>query len=92
MTLPALTTKIAAKARISKRAARIALETILEAILRETGAGRKVTFRGFGVFRVVQRAARKGRDPTSGATIPIPSRRVLVFRASSRLQDKPPAT
>ena len=51
MTLPKLTAHMAMKARISKRAARAALNAFLNAVVEDTAAGGTVMFRGFGTFR-----------------------------------------
>ena len=88
MTLPKLTAHMAMKARISKRAARAALNAFLNAVVEDTAAGGTVMFRGFGTFRVVDRAPRKGRDHSTGQPVPIPARRVLSFRPSEELRDK----
>ena len=44
--------------------------------------GESVEFRGFGTFKVVDRKARKGRNPRTGEEIQIPQRKVPVFRSS----------
>ena len=44
--------------------------------------GESVELRGFGTFRVVQREARRGRNPKTGEEIMIPRRKVPVFRCS----------
>ena len=52
--------------------------------LREAlAAGESVTFTGFGSFKVVERAARKGRNPRTGEELTIPASTVANF---------PPAT
>jgi DNA-binding protein HU-beta len=50
--------------------------------------GEKVTISGFGSFRVIDRAAQKGRNPQTGQTITIPARRVVKFRPAKKLAER----
>ncbi|NLB06201.1 MAG: HU family DNA-binding protein, partial [Desulfobulbaceae bacterium] len=61
------------------------LLSALEAAMKE---GQRVTLVGFGSFSVVDRAPRTGRNPKTGETVPIPSRRVVRFRPGKELADK----
>ena len=42
--------------------------------------GKTIELRNFGVFKVKQRAPRRGRNPKTGQEVPVPSRRVVVFK------------
>jgi nucleoid DNA-binding protein len=42
---------------------------------------------GFGTFRVVNRKARTGRNPQTGATIQIAAKTVLKFRVAKAAKD-----
>jgi hypothetical protein len=42
--------------------------------------GERVAIPGLGIFSVRERAARKGRNPRTGAVINIPARKVVVFQ------------
>jgi len=42
--------------------------------------GKTVELRNFGVFKVRQRAPRRGRNPKTGQEVPVPSKRVVVFK------------
>ena len=58
------------------------------ASLREAlAAGESVTFTGFGSFKVVERAARKGRNPRTNEEITIPSSKVVKFTPGKGLKD-----
>jgi len=58
------------------------LREAAEIIKRETEAGEKVTIREFGTFARVDRKAKSGRNPKTGAAISIPAKNVLTFHAS----------
>lgn len=44
----------------------------------------KVAIIGFGSFSMQKRAARKGKNPRTGAAIKIPAKKVLKFKASKK--------
>lgn len=57
-------------------------KTFLSTIQEVLASGESVRLPGFGVFEVVQRKARQGRNPQTGESIKIPAQKVLRFRAS----------
>jgi len=42
--------------------------------------GKTIELRNFGVFKVRQRASRRGRNPKTGEEVPVPPKRVVVFK------------
>jgi DNA-binding protein HU-beta len=48
--------------------------------------GESVALIGFGTFTVSKRAARKGRNPSTGAEIKIPAAKVAKFSAGAKLK------
>ena len=42
--------------------------------------GKTIELRNFGVFKVRQRASRRGRNPKTGQEVPVPPKRVVVFK------------
>jgi len=82
-----LIAKIAEQAEISKKAAGIALNAVLEGITAALEKGDKVTLVGFGTFAVSQRKERKGVNPQTKKPIKIPARKVPVFKAGKKLKE-----
>jgi DNA-binding protein HU-beta len=78
---------MATNAGISKAAAGKALDGMMKSITGELMTGGRVSLVGFGSFSVSSRAARDGRNPQTGATIKIPARKVVKFKAGSELKD-----
>ena len=78
---------MATNAGISKAAAGKALDSMMKSITGELMTGGRVSLVGFGSFSVSDRAARDGRNPQTGATIKIPARKVVKFKAGSELKD-----
>ena len=76
---------IAKDTGISKAAAKIALEAIIQNIEEALRKGEKVSLVGFGTFSVSRRAARIGRNPQTGKAITITAKNVVKFRASDGL-------
>ena len=76
---------MAADADISKAAAKKALESFLGNVEGALKGGGRVSLVGFGSWSVSQRAARDGRNPQTGATIKIPAKKVVKFKAGSEL-------
>ena len=78
---------MATNAGISKAAAGKALDAMMKSITGELMTGGRVSLVGFGSFSVSARAARDGRNPQTGATIKIPARKVVKFKAGSELKE-----
>jgi DNA-binding protein HU-beta len=49
--------------------------------------GDSVTLTGFGSFKTVHRAARKGRNPQTGQEIQIPASKAVKFTAGKALKE-----
>jgi len=87
MTKAELLAKIAKDATISKASAGKALSSFTENVTATLKKGGKITLTGFGTFSVVQRKARKGRNPQTGKDIKIPATKVAKFKAGKNLKD-----
>lgn len=64
-------------------------DKFLDIIKRALAAGETVEFRNFGVFKVVTRKERKGRNPKhpeQGVLI-IPARKAVKFKSSKKLNE-----
>jgi DNA-binding protein HU-beta len=57
----------------------------LEMELPEAG---KIILQGIGTFEVVEKAARKGRNPATGQEIDIPAKKAIKFKPAKELADK----
>lgn len=58
---------------------------IFEIIEEALQKGEKVQISGFGTFLVKFRKGKVGRNPKTGESIPVPDRRVIVFKPSKKL-------
>lgn len=87
MTKCELIAKVAQESDLTKAHAERVVESILGSIKEGLSSGDKVTLRGFGTFKVEQRAARMGRNPKTGTDVSIPAKNVVKFKPSTELKD-----
>jgi DNA-binding protein HU-beta len=88
MTKNELADKVAGKTGMPASHAREALEAAIEAVTNELAAGGEVALAGFGKFSVSHRAARLGRNPSTGQTINIAASKGAKFSAASALKKR----
>ena len=87
MTKKELSEKIHRKIGLSKRESAEIVEYFFQLLKNNLTAGNGIKLPRFGSFRVQQRKARKGRNPSTGETIEIGSRKAVVFKPSRFLRD-----
>ncbi len=78
---------VATKAGLTKADATRAIDATFETITNALKGGDKVPLVGFGTFAVSERAAREGRNPQTGATVKIPARKAVTFKAGTQLKE-----
>jgi DNA-binding protein HU-beta len=71
----------------SKAAVGHVLDATLDTITATLRKGDKVTFTGFGTFERRHRKARMGRNPQTGAEVPIAAANVPAFKAGKALKE-----
>ena len=81
MTKADLIELVSKKAKLTKKASREAVDALLGGVADALKKGEKVVITGFGTFSLRERAARKGRNPQTGAPIDIPARKIPGFTA-----------
>lgn len=87
MTKDELIDSVATKVNISKKEAGEVLDAILEGITKALMKEDKVVLTGFGVFRVMARAARQGVNPKTGEKIQIAASKSPKFKAGKALKE-----
>ncbi len=70
---------------MTKKQASVILESLVALAYKEAKKG--FTIPGLGKLVVVQRKARKGRNPATGEAIKIPAKKVLKFRIAKAAKD-----
>jgi nucleoid DNA-binding protein len=71
----------------TKKDAQEAVDCVLSSITKALGEGGPVSLIGFGTFKVVERKARKGRNPQTGEEIDIAASKAPKFVAAKALKE-----
>lgn len=74
---------VAAAHTLTQTEAAAVVDTVLSSIQNTLKAGGKVSLHGFGTFSTKERAARMGRNPATGASIPIAASTSVKFKPTS---------
>ena len=82
-----LTAIVAEKAGLTKKDADKAVNAFVDAVTEGLVKGEKIVLVGFGSIETKQRAARKGKNPQTGAEINIPASTVPAFKAGRGLKE-----
>jgi len=85
MTKAQIVTGVAEAVGITKKQAGVALEALVTMAYKNAKNG--FTVPGLGKLVLVNRKARMGRNPATGATIKIPAKRVVKFRVAKACKD-----
>lgn len=81
-------TVVAAVPGITKKDAGAAVDAVFDGIAAALAAGGEASIVGFGSFKVGERAAREGRNPRTGESIPIAASKAPKFSAGKALKDR----
>ena len=86
MTKEEFVAKLATSAEVTKKQADDLFSEFIGMIAASLKKGERVALPGLGVFSVVQRKARTGRNPGTGAVIKIPAKKAVKFSTASALR------
>jgi len=79
--------EVSEKVGITKKEVGNIIDATTEAIRKALSKGEKVTLVGFGTFRVLNRKARRGRNPQTGEELQISAKKVAKFKAGKNLKE-----
>ena len=82
MNKSAIVARVAARMGLNKPAAEGAVDTVFEAIAEGLAKEEEVRIAGFGTFGTRSRAARTGRNPRTGESVPIPASESPAFKVT----------
>ena len=86
MTKADIVERITEKTGLTKKESQELVESVLKIVKTTLESGENVKITGFGKFEVKQKADRRGRNPQTGESITIESRRILSFKPSTLLR------
>ncbi|OTW50550.1 DNA-binding protein [Bacillus thuringiensis serovar silo] len=81
-----LITQVAVKTGLKRSQASLAVDTLLESIQQALQNGDNVQLIGFGTFEVRERAAREGRNRSTGESLIIPAKKTPAFKAGKQFK------
>ena len=87
MTKSQIADHLANKAGITKKSAVQILDEIASLAYKEAKSKKEFTLPGLGKLVLVNRKARKGRNPQTGEEIKIPAKKVVKFRVAKACKD-----
>jgi integration host factor subunit beta len=64
------------------------VQKTFDAIVKTLIAEKRIELRNFGVFEVKKRAARKARNPRTGAKVFVPEKFVVTFKPGKEMEEK----
>lgn len=79
---------VSEKTGITNKAAELAQKAVIEGISSALEKGDSISLVGFGSFKVVDRAAREGRNPSTGDKMQIPASKAVKFTPSKSLKER----
>lgn len=73
---------------LSRKEVVVLIETIFDQMSRALAKGDRIEIRGFGSFEIRERKQRQGRNPKSGATVYVSTRKVPFFKVGKELRER----
>ena len=64
------------------------VQQFMDEVVEELAKGNRLEFRDFGVFNVVSRKPRLGRNPRTGEPVRVPPKRVATFRMGRLMRER----
>ncbi len=87
MTKADIVEHIAERTGLTKTDTALVVEGMIETLKDALISGETVEIRGFGTFKIKQRAARRARNPRTGEPVDIPAKYVPTFKPSRELKN-----
>jgi len=72
--------------RLSRRDAEVIVKAVFQSMAEALVRGDRIEIRGFGSFVAKERRARDGRNPKTGAVVPVAPRRIPFFKVGKELK------
>ncbi len=78
--------RISEKMGITKVKAEVSVDAVFDALREAMHRGERIELRGFGVFVVKPRKSGIGRNPRTGAEVPIPPGKTVRFKPGKEIR------
>ena len=87
MTKAELVEEVSRVSDLTKKHSEVIVDTVFESIIEALKRGEKIELRGFGSFRIRNRASRQGRNPKTGTGVSVPAKKVPYFKPGKEIKD-----
>ena len=88
MTKADIVEEIASKTGLTRKETAEVVADFIAAVKGALKEGKHIEIRGFGTFRVAVRKPRAARNPRTGEIVPLPERKVPIFKVSRELKER----
>lgn len=80
--------RVAQQSGLPQVAVKQVIQMLFDEIINEVTGGNRLEFRDFGVFEVVTRKPRTGRNPRTGQKVAVPPKRVVTFKMGKIMKER----
>lgn len=80
--------RVADQTGSTKLAVKQIVQLFFDQIINDLTSGNRLEFRDFGVFEVVMRKPRTGRNPRTGETVGVPAKRAVTFKMGKIMRER----
>ncbi|MFQ5607218.1 MAG: HU family DNA-binding protein [Candidatus Zixiibacteriota bacterium] len=87
MTKADLVEKVAERTGLMRTDVSVVVDSFLDTVKKTLEGGHNIEIRGFGTFKIKLRKSRKARNPRTGEVVPVPDRKVPVFKPSNEFKN-----
>jgi integration host factor subunit beta len=87
MTKAELVEAVSQVSDLTRKHSEVIVDAVFSSIMDALQRGDKIELRGFGSFRIRNRAGRRGRNPKTGAKVAVPAKSVPHFKAGKELRE-----
>jgi nucleoid DNA-binding protein len=88
MTKKDIILKVADETKLKQIDVKLVVQKTFDCIVEALVRGEKIELRNFGVFKIKQRKSRTGRNPRTGEAVPVPPRKVVVFKPGLEMKQQ----
>ncbi len=83
-----LVLKVAEKANVTQKVAKVIVDTIFDGMKDSLVKGERIEIRGFGSFVVKNYGSYKGRNPKTGRLVDVSAKRLPFFKVGKELRER----
>ena len=88
MTKRDISSQISEETGVTQIVVQKVVQKTLDYIVDSLSEGETIELRNFGVFKIKSRKGRLGRNPRTGDEVPIPPKKVVVFKPGKVMKEK----